>query len=163
MNRKVETMLKRKLKRIYHSQRHQFSLRLKPSQHVSMRLGKRLGIKFSPNLAYLLGFPNRHFHDIYSESEREVNSLFNRSRQLHLLSNIVKPTAVGKQQIHVLRDFVHRRTKKNLSVKRFDTISYVPVMLNTIHMLHLQLVNDNLETMKIKDMKTLVTLYFKKS
>ena len=163
INRKVESILKRKLKRIYHSQRHQFSLRLRPSQHISMRIGRRLGIKFSSNLAYLLGFPNRHFRDIYSDAEREVNSLFNRSRQLHLLSNIVKPTAVGKQQVQVLCDFVHRRTKNYLSVKHFDTISYVPVMLNTIHMLHVQLVNDNLEAVKIQDVKTLVILYFKKS
>lgn len=163
INHKVESMLKRKLKRVYHSQRHQFSLRLRPSQHITMRIGRRLGIKFSQNLAYLLGFPNHHFRDIYSHSEREVNSLFNRSRQLHILSNIVQPTAIGKQQVQVLCDFVHQRTKKNLSVKHFDTISYVPVMLNTIQMVHIQLVDDNLEPMKIRDMKSLITLYFKQS
>ena len=162
MNRQVEKSLKRELQREYHSGRHHFSLRLRPSQHVTMKLGKRLEVEFSPNLAFLLGFPNQRYSRHQSTAVREVDALFNRSRQLHVLSNIVKPTAVGKQQRQIVRDFVHHSTNKELSVKHFDTISYVPVMTNRIDNIHMQLVNDMMEPVKVQDVKTLITLYFRK-
>lgn len=162
INRQVEKTLKLKLQREYHSGRHRFSLRLRPSQHVTMKLGKRLEVVFSPNLAFLLGFPNQRYSQRQSTAVREVDTLFNRSRQLHVLSNIVKSTAVGKQQVQILRDFVHQSTNKEMSVKHFDTISYVPLMTNRIDQIHMQLVNDMMEPVKVQDAKTLITLYFRK-
>ena len=162
IRREVEETLKRKLKRMYHTGRHHFSMRLQSSQHVVLTLGKRLEIDFSPNLAHLLGFPNKHFDRHETHAVREVDSLFNRARQLHVLTNIVQPTAVGKQQLQILRDFVHHSTGETLSVKRFDTISYVPLRINRIDNIHVQLVNAKIETVKVDDTKTLVTLYFRK-
>ena len=157
----VEKVLKHKMKSVYRKERHQFSLQLQPSQHVVLTLGKRLEIEFSRNLAYLLGFPNERFK-YHTHGVREVDTLFNRARQLHVLTNIVQPTVVGKRQLQVLRDFVHQSTNENLSVKRFDIISYIPLRINRIDNIHMQIVNDVIETVKVKDVKTLVTLHFRK-
>ena len=162
MNRKVEDKLKQKLRRIYHSARHRFSLHLLPSRHVIMKFGKRLQISFSPKLAFLLGLQPVSYNQLLVKGERMVDALFNRARQLHVLCNIVKPTTIGNQQVQILRDFIHHRTNKSLCVKHFDTISYIPLALNRIDKLHVQVVNDLLKTVKLKDTKTLITLYFRK-
>ena len=162
LNRKVEKVLKRKLKKSYHSGRHLFSLKLKPSQHVTLTLGKRLEVEFSSNLSYLLGLPHQRLKQRRTNAVREVDSLFNRSRQLHMLTDIIQPTAIGNQQLQILRDFVHLSSKEDLSVKHFDSISYIPLMVNRIDAIHMQLVNDMIECVKVKDAKTLVTLYFRK-
>lgn len=162
IGRKVKKKLKHELKKSYHRQRHFFSLTLQPSKHVTLKLGKRLEIVFSSNLAYLLGFPNQRFNRRQTNAAREVDTLFNRSRQLHVLANIVQPTTIGNQQLQILRDFVHIGMREELSVKHFDTISYVPLIANRIDNIHVQLVNDMIETVKIKDTKTLVTLFFRK-
>ena len=56
--------------------------------------------------------------------QREVDSLDNHSRQLHLLSNVIKPTAYGKQQRQILCDFLHERNTLPIVEKRFNPISY---------------------------------------
>ncbi len=162
INRKVAKTLKRKLMRSYHQGRHLFSLKLQTSQHVKLTLGKRLEVEFSPKLAHLLGFSQDRLQRREIIAPREVDALFNRARQLHVLTNIIQPTAVGNQQVQILRDFVHQSTQENMSVKYFDTISYIPLRINRIDSIHMQLVNDMMETVKIKDAKTLITLYFRK-
>ena len=160
---KVEMKLRTQLRRIYHKNRHHFSIHLEPSYHVIMKLGKRLQVSFSPNLAFLLGFHEQEYKGYcVTSSQRQVDTLFNRSRQLHILSNIVQPTVVGNKQVQILRDFIHRRTRKTLRVKHFDAISYVPLMFNYIDKLHMQLVNDRLEAVRLQDTKTIITLYFRK-
>ena len=162
INGKVQQRLKRKLKKKYSAHRHLFSLSLQRSQHVVLKLGKRLEIEFSTNLARLLGFPNQTFHRPQTNAVREVDALFNRSRRLHVLADIIQPTAVGNQQLQILRDFVHRGSDESLTVKHFESISYIPLMVNRIDSIHMQLVNDMIEYVKVKDKKTLVTLYFRK-
>ena len=162
IGRKVQRTLKRKLKRSYHKQRHHFSLSLQPSQHVTLKLGKRLEVEFGDVLTHLLGLPKERLKRSQTNALREVDALFNRSRRLHLVTNIVQPTAVGNKQVKILRDFVHVGTNNLMSAKHFDTISYVPVITNRIDNIHVQLVNDRIESVKIKDTKTLVTLYFRK-
>ena len=162
INNKVQAVLKTNLKKSYHAKRHSFSLKLLPSQHVVLKLGKRLEVEFSANLAFLLGLPNKRFKLRHTDAVREVDVLFNRSRQLHVLTDIIQPTAIGNKQLQILRDFVHQRTTKDLSVKHFDSISYIPLMLNRIDTINMRLVNDMFETVKVKDTKTLITLYFRK-
>lgn len=158
----VARTLKRALKKSYHSKRHEFSLKLQPSQHVTLTLGKRLEVEFSINLTHLLGLPQERLKRSQTNAVREVDALFNRSRQLHLLTNIVQPTAIGNKQVKILRDFVHISTKDPLSVRHFDTVSYVPVIVNRIDNIHMQLTNDMFDSVMMKDIKTLVTLYFRK-
>ena len=162
INDDVNKKLRQKMKRLYHRDHHRFSLRLQPSQHVSMKLGKHLEITFSANLAQVLGFHQYKYQKSLNIAEREVETLFNRSRQLHILSDIVKPTIVGSKQVQILRDFLHRRTKKSLRTKYFDIINYVPLTINRIDKLHMQLVNDTMQTVHLQDTKTLITLYFRK-
>ena len=162
INRKVTRTLQRKLKSAYNKARHEFRLSLQPTEHMTLRLGRRLEVEFSQNLAYLLGFPNQRYDRRETDAVREVDHLFNRSRRLHLLTNIIQPTAIGNKQVQIIRDFLHKNSNESMAEKHFDPISYIPVRINTIDMIHFQLVDDTYEPVDIKDSKTLVTLYFRK-
>ena len=162
INGKVKTKLVSILKKNYHSRRHHCSLRLLPSKHVALRLGSRIELEFSRNLGHLLGFPTSRLFRSRTQAEREVDNLFNRSRQLHVMTNIVQATAVGGRQLQILRDFLHTPSRETLSVKHFDTISYIPVNQNRLDSIHIQIVDDRNECVQLKDVKTLLTLYFQK-
>ena len=162
INNRVKSELKHALKGEYQVERHKCTLNLLPSKHAVLTLGERIQVQFSDNLCYLLGFPYEHFSTGTVIGQREVDVLFNRSRQLHVLTNIIQPTTVGQQQVHILRDFVHTNVEDQLNVKNFDIISYVPLQLNSINDIHIQIVNSLYEPVKLKEMKTLLVLYFRK-
>ena len=162
INGKMKTKLVENLKHNYHSGRHHCSLRLLPSRHITLRLGKRIELEFSRNLAHLLGFPTSRLFRYLTQAEREVDNIFNRSRQLHVMTNIVQATAVGGRQQKILCDFLHNPSREMVSVKHFDTISYIPVSQNRIDRIHIQIADDYNECVRLKDVKTLLTLYFRK-
>lgn len=162
INSQTKSLLKERLKESYDEEKHYFQLTLELSDHCKLTKGMWLDVLFPENLQNLLSFPS----DIIREREilgvREVDSLENHSRQLHILSNVIRPTAYGKQQRHILCDFLHKASSKEIIEKRFYPISYHPVTRNIIDMIHIQLTDEVYNPIRIPDSKTLVTLYFRK-
>ena len=144
VNSQVEKLLRDSLTNVYDVKKHHFQLSLEQNDHTKLVLGTWIGkCLFSPNLSFLLGFSSEVIEDKETLGVREVDSLENHSRQLHLLSNVIKPTAYGKQQRQILCDFLHERSALPIIEKRFDPISYHPVAQNSIDLLYMQLTDDN--------------------
>ena len=163
LNSQVQNLLKDKLKEHYDEKKHHFQLSLQASDHAKLELGPWLEwCHFSKKLSFLLGFPNIAIKDVETLGRREVDSLDNHSRQLHLLSNVIKPTAYGRQQRQILCDFLHERSTLPIVEKRFNPISYHPVSRNQIDMIHMQITDDDYNPICIQNSSTIVTLYFRK-
>ena len=77
---------------------------------------------------------------------------------------MVQTTMVGKERLPILQDFLHRPMDNvgDIVEKRFNPISYIPLQRSRLDFIHLQLVDEKYRPVKIKDSKTLVTLYFQK-
>ena len=162
INQSVSTFLKQKLGDKYDTSQHSFSLSIYFEFHCKVIIGDKLTVRFSKNLSYLLGFPNKILKDT-AISIRGVTSLSNRKRQLFVLTDAIKPTAYGNQKLQILQNFVHNSTGDEIIEKHFNPIVYLPVMHNYIDMIQIQLTDDLHQPLPIKDSKTIVTLYFRKT
>ena len=165
INSRIQKLLRLKLKTSYDADKHHFFLTLNDtSEHCKLTLGPWLSsCNMSKNLSYLLGFPDKEMNSGENLAVREVDSLSNHSRQLHLTSNVIQPTAYGKHQRQILCDFLHTRNVEPITEKRFDPISYHPVARNGIDMIRVQLTDDLYNPISIQDSTTIVTLYFRKA
>ena len=163
LNSQVKTLLQDTLKETYDEKNHRFQLTLGLNDYCKLELGRWLEwCYFSKNLSYLLGFPNVEIKGNKTHAQREVDSLANHSRQLHVISNVIKPTAYGKQQRQILCDFLHERHTLPMVEKRFNPISYHPVTRNNIDMIRVQLTDGEYNPISIQNSTTIVTLYFRK-
>ena len=163
LNREVTSMIKNAIGKEY-SQYHRVNFDMNLSEYCSLSFDKWIdAVELSPNLAHLLGFPTKINTNTFTAT-REASSIKSRPRQLYLLSNMVQLTVVGKERIPILQDFLHRKSDIVGSIveRRFNPISYVPLQKTRLDYIHLQLVDENYQPVKIKDSKTLVTLYFQK-
>ena len=161
INSQVQTRIQQTLKEYYDVHTHGFHLSLEETDHCKLMLGHRVKVFFSKNLSYLLSFPDVILQGIEIYGVREVESLEKHARQLHLLSNLIQPTAYGKNQRHIMCDFLHKQSSKQIIEKRFHPISYHPVARNTIDQIHVQLTDEVYQPIAINDVKTMLTLYFR--
>ena len=161
INQSVSTFLKQKLGDKYDTSQHSFNLSIYFDAHCKLIVGDMMTVRFSKNLSYLLGFPNKLLKNTVM-SVRGVTSLSNRKRQLFVLTNAIKPTAYGNQKLQILQDFVHNSTGAEIVEKLFNPIVYLPIMSNYIDMIQIQLTDELHQPLPIKDSKTIVTLYFRK-
>lgn len=162
INQTVSKHLKKKLKHKYDTVKHSFVLSVLNDDRCLLTLGDWLNVHFSKNLSYLLGFPEKFIQERKLASMREVEALTNRKKQLFLLSNVIKPTAIGSHKLQILQDFLYSYKGERIIEKRFDPIVYLPIMNNYLDMIHIQLTDDSFKPIPIKDSKTIVTLYFRK-
>ncbi|MEL7181543.1 MAG: hypothetical protein AAFN63_17235 [Pseudomonadota bacterium] len=164
INTKMVSLLKLNLENKYDAAKYRFELTFDDvSGHCNLILGPMLhSCNLSKNLSYLLGFKSDEIRERASSGVRKADSLTNHSRQLHLISNVIQPTAYGKHQRQILCDFLHVRDLKPITGKRFDPISYHPVARSGIDMIHLRLTDDTYNNISIQDATTIVTLYFRK-
>lgn len=149
-------------KTLYDETHHQIAFDMNLSEYCSLKIGKWIDmVQLSPNLSHLLGLPSRVTEKTMN-AVREASIIKNRPRQLYLLSNMVQRTVVGKERLPILQDFLHRKSDNVHGVieKRFNPISYIPIQKPWLDFIHLQLVDEHYQAVKIKDSKTLVTLYF---
>jgi hypothetical protein len=162
INTEAKNILQERWKEAYDVKKHYFHLTLEENDHCKLTIGSGIHVWFTNNLSYMFSLP--HWTIVRSETfgTREVDSLKNHSRQLHLLSSVIQPTAYGQQQRHILCDFLHRASGDNITEKHFTPISYHPVSTNVIDMIHIQLTDELYNPIKITDSKTIVTLYFRK-
>ena len=89
------------------------------------------------------------------KSFSEVSQYKNRERHLNFLSNIMKPTAFGKQ-MPILRNFHHKSVNKLIIEKRFEPIIYLPLANKYIDLIQFQLTNDFYEPIQTRDRKKLL-------
>ena len=163
MNSEVQSFLQDKLQEKYNAKKHRFRITFEGLSNICIvRLGPWCHCYFDKNLSHLLGFQDKQLQKTVNHAVREVDSLSNHSRQLHLLSNVIQPTAYGKRQRRLLCDFLHKRNVETITEKRFDPISYHPVARNVIDMIDIQLTDDLYSPISIPDSTTIVTLYFRK-
>ena len=101
INTQVKSALQEELKKSYDSKRHYFNLSLEPSEHCKLALGTDVNAYFSKNLSYLLGLPDNEIRARECIGGRKVEDIDKHSRQLHLLSNVIQPTAYGKNQRNI--------------------------------------------------------------
>jgi len=162
INQTVQTYLKSVLLNKYDSSSHSFALSLQNDNQCQLTLGKWLDVSFSKNLSYLLGFPENIIIAKELNSVREVTALTYSKQQLFLLSDVIKPTAIGNHRLQILQDFLHNPTGVKIIEKRFDPMVYLPVMTNYMDTINIQLTDESFKPIPIKDSKTIVTLYFRK-
>ena len=72
-----------------------------------------------------MGFPFKELQFEEILPTREVDLLSNQSRQLHLISNVIQPTAYGKHQRQILCDFLHMQNAEPITEKQFDNAYYM--------------------------------------
>lgn len=163
LNREVNKMIRNIAKEHYDETNHKFHFDLDLSNHCSLDLGKWMQVtNITSNLSYLLGFPQTSILQSM-KSSRATGILLNRSRQLYLLSDMAQTTVHGNKRLPLLCDFLHNsQNEKVMCEKRFNPISFIPVVKPRLDFIHLQLTNDQYEPVKIRDIKTLVTLYFQR-
>ena len=163
MNSQTQSLLQGKLKEMYNEKKHRFEISFEPLSNIcKVSLGSWIQCYFDKNLSYLLGFPDKELRESENRAVRKVDSLSNHSRQLHLVSSLIQPTAYGKHQRQILCDFLHKRNVETITEKRFDPISYHTVARNFIDMIDIQLTDDLFDPISIQDSTTIVTLYFRK-
>ena len=162
LNSQAQSLLKDALKEAYDAKKHNFQFSLELNETCKLELGPWVAwCYFSKNLSYLLGFPDHIISGRYSFGVREVDSLANHSRQLHVLSNVIKPTAYGNHQREILSEFLHKQQTLPMIEKRFNPIRYHPVARNNIDMIHVQVTDDDYKPISIRNAATIVTLYFR--
>jgi len=162
INSKTETLLKDELQDYYDQKAHKFVLSLDENYYCHLTKGRWTKTRFGKNLSFLLSLPNEYVATTSLISTQEVNSLSNHSRQLHVITNVIRPTCYGENQREILCDFLHTANPNAVVEKRFDPVSYHTVARNCINMIHIQLTNDEYQPITIKDAATLVTLFFRK-
>ena len=158
----VKRQLKEKLKTEYDVLMHRFELKLSENGYTKLVLGRDLGLHFSPIFHYLFALPRVTLRGTEIHGTRHIGDTLNLDRQLFILSNVAKTTALGKSRLPILQSFIHKAKKRTLIEKRFEPIVYLPLMTNYIDMIEIQLVNTDYEPVKIADSKTVLCLYFRK-
>ena len=163
VNRQVKSTLRRNLKRKYDDKIHEFVLSHSSFGYSKLITGSKLKAAFSNNLHNLFGLSKSTLQHPQSYGTRHVSNLINTDQQLFLLSNIAKPTAYGQDRLQILQTFVYEGSKKTVIEKRFQPITYLPLMTNNIDMIQLQITNVNYEPVLQPDFTTIVCLYFRKA
>ena len=164
INLQVLKHLRQNLKWKYGEDIHHFDILHSSNGYSKLETGENLTIRLSDNLHSLFGlskptskhpqsYGTRHVKDAIEVSQREP---------LLLLSNISKPTAYGQQRLQILQTFVYEASQDKVIEKRFQPITYLPLMTNNIDMIHLQITNLNYEPVNLQDCTTIICLYFRK-
>lgn len=163
INEKVNDTLKEKLTTSYDSEDHKFQLTLNKSGYSNLILGQKLKVKFGKTLYFLFGLQEELLQGSEINGMRRIKNLIKHEQQLFILSNLANSISYASHQLQILQSFLHDDKHPTLVEHHFEPIMYLPLKSNNIDMIHLQLVNEDFMPVKIKNLKTLVCLYFRKS
>ena len=144
---------------------HLFDFNLDLLYICHLKLGRRVHVKaMSDNLLSMLALPSFPWQEgTEVKGTKQMSHVFNRSRQLYLLSDVVQTTKHGNNAVTILQDFLHYADKDKPIVRRsFFPINYVRLRKTHLDNILLRLVDEQFDDVKIRDSKTLVTLYFRK-
>ena len=163
LNGSISSFLKTKLDKYYDTGRHSFSLTMSSShQRVTLNLGSWIYLNWTPNISKLLGFDKRNFIHGSHVSSIAPSTPKEMSQRVLLMTDITESIFYGNQRLCVLQDFVHRVKGPNIIEKRFQPLSFVPVIRNYIDTISIQLVNEEQQQITAKDVKTVVVLHFQR-
>ena len=79
-----------------------------------------------------------------------------------LMMEFIQSVSYGNKQLTVLQDFIHVVKGRNIIEKRFQPLSYVPIIRNHIDTITVKLVNEDEIAITAKDVKTVLVLHFKR-
>ena len=161
LNESIISMLKAKLKDRYNVEKHTFTLATS-GQRVTLNLGSWLQLSCTPNVTQMLGFDERKFSDGSYVSSSTPYNASNRVQRVLLMTNIIESISYGNQRLRVLQDFVHNVKGPSIIEKRFQPLSFLPVIRNYIDNISIQLVNEAQQQITAKDVKTVVVLHFQR-
>ena len=161
INKKTRTLLKEDLKSDYDPKAHAVTFSVDMDNQAQVELGPWIQCHLDQNLANLFSLPALKIKHTM-RGLQEVDTLSNHSRQLHVLSDVIQPTAYGEHQRPILCDFLHKASNDAINEITFDPISYHAIAKNNMDMVHIQVTDDNYNPLSIKDSKTIVTLYFRR-
>ena len=162
INRKVAKALREKLNWKYDGDIHKFVLSRVSKSYSKLETGPKLKVRFTSNLHRLFGISEPTLQHPHPYGVRHVNNLINTNEKLFLLSNIAMPTGYGQHRLQILQSFIYERSAQSVIEKRFEPITYLPLMTNNIDMIHLQITDANYEPVNLQDFTTIVCLYFRK-
>ena len=163
INEKVTNSLRTNLGWKYEESLHNFVLSHNSNGYSKLSLGSELTVRLSNNLYKLLGLCKPTLQYVQPYGVRPISkTIGGERRQLFLLSNIAKPTAYGQERLQILQQFVYKPSKKTVIEKRFEPISYLPLMSNNIEMIQIQITDEDYDPLYLLDYTTIVCLYFRK-
>lgn len=166
LNRAVTQEIRSQLKNSWKESEHEFKFNLDLSDFCSLKIGNMIDVTHvSSNLITLLGIPSPPWKTTTQiiKAMKTMSPIHNRSRQLYLLSDMIQTTKFGNDEVHILKDFLHDNVNhKRVIMKSFYPINYVQLRQLQLDHIHLRLVDEHFHDVKIKDSKTLVTLYFQR-
>ena len=162
LNEGVISMLKEKLQDEYNIEKHSFTLTTS-AQRITLNLGSWLQMSCSPNIAQMLGLGYRHFSAGRSHIGTTTPiTAYDRVQRVLLMTDIIESISYGNQRLRVLQDFVHTIKGTDIIEKRFQPLSFLPVLRNYIDTISIQLVNEDQQQITAKDVKTVVVLHFQR-
>ena len=161
LNENVISILKAKLEDKYNVEKHKFSLSSN-DQRVSLNLGSWLQLSCSPNVTQMLGFDKHKFNGGNYVGTFAPRKASNRVQRVLLMTDVIESISYGNQRLQILQDFVHYIKGAEIIEKRFQPLSFVPVMRNYIDTITIQLVNEEQQQITAKDVKTVVVLHFQR-
>ena len=161
VNQMIFSKLKELLGPYYDAKMHQCELSLHQN-HTKIVIGKWLVVQMSKNLSLMFGFDQNSFTNGEHTSSRLAASLKLREQRLFILSDFIQPVSYGNEQLPVMQEFIHEVKDTDILEKRFQPISYIPLSHTTLPSVHIELVNELHQPVKIKDSKTMLILHFRK-
>lgn len=161
INQSINTLIKNKTQNGYDIEKHAFIL-TQSNQRITLNLGRWLNLVCSSNVSQLLGFDKRTF-DSGSHVGTTPPFLTNeQSQRVLLTTDVIDYISYGDQKLRVLQDFVHVIKGCDIIEKRFQPLSFIPIIRNYIDTISIQLINEEHEQITAKDVKTVVVLHFKR-
>ena len=161
MNREFLVKLANTLKSFYDPAMH-FCEISAHNNHSRLTLGKYLTLELSDNLSSMFGFGKKVFDGGEHFSGKRLSTIDQVETHLYILSNFIQPVSYGREKLCIMQDFIHVTEGNEIIGRRFYPISFLPLSTNYIENIHVQIVNKSMETVSIKDSKTILTVHFRK-
>ena len=163
LNDSVMHKLKKELNNMYDVSKHHFQLREdKSKERVTLDVGPWLTISWSSILSHMLGFDQHIFDKGSHLALKRPASWSDRMQRVLLMTDFIQPVSYGNKQLTVLQDFIHVVKGRNIIEKRFQPLSYVPIIRNHIDTITVKLVNEDETAIAAKDVKTVLVLHLKR-
>ena len=134
------------------------------NQKTVLSLGSQTKMTMSNNIGTLFGYINKNFEEstpfISDESPLPLDS---REQHLYIHSDIIAPIEYGDQKEYILSHFIHdKQSYYGLMEKQFEPIMFQPVIKQNIEKITIKITNGLHDQIRTSDVKTLVTLIFRR-
>ena len=128
------------------------------SGYARFTVGDNIRLSWSKTLSYYFGFENSEFKSGTFIGKQTISPLVQPAQRVFLLTDLIKPVPYKDSTMCLLQDFLYEYGGKDILERRFEPISYVPVIKQHIRVIPIQLLNEGLKPILLHDAKTLVTL-----